>query len=657
VSTESTSSRLPRSNSVNRSDGETQGADEKRSYQDEVIEQAAECVAEFYEEYPELAAQPLSRTPGQTLRKEVVDEQYIEERVEPVSEFEQGHVVQRLDRAEAVTWAEALFTFLVERQPYDDGLGGVFRDQITEEQFTVQFGDCWTPSYGEEKAAEHSGAERQLMGGRYPDEEESMRTGEQEDGLWSNEIATVVLTRTGSSRPGEERVPPVDFLEEVARTWSQGGVRETVRNICEYHLGLEPDQWGFIRGDDVHGISRPGLQHDDEMQRNVNACYPHCHDVIYFDLGAADVGGEDESEVVTKDRIQQEFGRAIEKHLAECELAGREAHRLDKAVRVRLDLEHPAGYATEYLRLDDEPMMEAPVELQAFAAVEWANSRKRFSRSTLMNEAAKADFCKQNKGAAHGHRVVRDRSGHGDDSEVVCAACRSGIGVEAETLAAARRPERGAESGQQAVTDGGTVAVEDDRVQIGVAFGERPPAARARAAVLDWVEQHGPPSSAAAVMGELGISPRHREVVEEALAGITEPKPEPVYGKGKGPPADYELEAIRKPDGTEEPAAAGGGGVETVALELPEERLLRETRLQYADGGVKIVCEDDSDRFATYDPETAAGWLVNKGYRRPWHAELALEFVQFDGELREVLKTPVAESPVERQENTQEAGG
>jgi hypothetical protein len=612
---------LPRSNSVNPSTGGNQ------AYEQTVVENAEECVAEFRGKYPKLSRMPVSETPGRELRSALVEAEYVEEWIEPESEFEQGHTVKRLDRAESVTMAEALFVFLVERQPYDDGIGGKFQDRETGEEFTKEFHDCWTVEYGEEQAGRNAGAQRQLMGGVYPEREESERSGEYECGVWSDDVATVMLTRTGSSMPGSSRVPPVDFADAVTRTWSQGSdnVYNVVRNICEKELGLGSDEWGYVRGDDVHGL--------DDDSRGVNACYPHCHDAIYLDVAATDLRERFGSDGEVEAELESVFYKAVEKHMELCEYARPEGHQRGEAVEARLDLEKPGAYATEYLRLNAGEMMEAPVEFQVFAAVEWATNRQRIARSQIFTEAAKADMCKQDSERDHGDRLTYDRSGHGE-AELVCAECGSGVGIEGETMAEERLSEPSESGGSERA--------------IGACVGESTGSAEARSEVEEYVARVGEPESVVSVMGELGMSPEYRETVEDVLGGEESVvEAEPVMGEAKEPPR-YELEAVVMPDGGEEPVSApGGGGVDMTALVLPEERLLRETRLQHQ-GDVaspKIVVEDGGDRLATYNPEVAAGWLVDHGYRRPWHAELALSFVVHGGELPVEFEEPESEPP------------
>lgn len=622
-------SRLPRSNSVEACTPENQPSHETRPYDERVADQAAECVEEFREKYPYLASLPLSETDGQTLRSELVETERVEEHVQGEREWESGFSVDRVERAGSLTWAEGLFRFLVARQPYDDGLGGRFESRYDGETFVVDFDDCWTSSYGDEQAAKNAAFQRQLMGGEYPESDESARAGEHVEGEWGD-VATIMLTRTGSSKPDGERVPPVDHGDRVARTWSQGDVYDVVRNAAEYHLDLESVQWGYVRGDDVHGL--------DADNPGENACYVHCHDAIYIDLEATGLRDKFDTDDEIRTVIESTFYPAIEKHVEACDLAKPEAHTREKAIEVRLDLEEPAGYATEYLRLqEDTPMMEMPVEMQAFATVEWAQNRQRIARSQVFNDAAKADLCLQDKERAHGHRLKYDNGGN-----VVCAHCGSAVGIDADTIAEYRLSDSAATQSQQPVADGGYEYV------VGYRTGESPAAAEARSLVREHVEVHGEPDSVAGLMGTLGVDPSHREVVEEVLAGVnTAEEVEPIYGEPPEVPAEYELVEIVNPDGSTEATSGGGGGVSMAELVLPVDRLLRKTRLSHVDGsGVKIRCEKTG--FATFDAETMAGHLVEKcDVREPWHAEvlMSFEWPRDRGELPPIFEEPVAHPP------------
>jgi hypothetical protein len=563
----------------------------------------------------------VSEEPGRKLRAQLVERETETEVIDPKPDGEPAFTVEMTKRVEAVSMADLLFEFLTNRQAYDDGLGGVFEAPDGEE-FTKRFNDCWTPEYGERQAARNAAAERQLMGGKYPENEESAVSGESVEGEWSGDTATIMNTRTSSSIPNGERIPPVDHADDVARTWSRG-VYDEVRNACEYHLGLEPDEWMYVRGDDVHGVD----EDDGDDISGANACHVHCHDAIFIDLGATGLRDEFETEEEIVQELEDVFYPAIEKHVELSEFAKPEAHTREEAIDVRLELDHPGGYATGYLRLDDdEEMMEKPVEFQVFASIVWAMNRQRIARSKVANEAARADMCIQDTEREHGGRLRYK------DGEVVCASCGSAIGVDSDTITEYRlnneEPSEPSESSESV---------------IGVGVGELAEAAGVRREVREYVDLHGSAESVSLLMGQLAISPEYRGVVEEEVEGVdTSEEPYAIRGEGSGPSSPYRLKEMVLPDGGREPASPGGGGAEMVELVLPEERLLRETRLKHIDGrGPRIVIESDNDMMATYEPETAAAVLVEWGFTEPWHAELVLSF---DSE-RSVFAEPEVEPP------------
>lgn len=631
-------SRLPRSNFVNsptagfrQSEDSAESADrpvadevDDSKYAQLVARRATDKVAEFSEKYPHLAGLPLSRQSGAKLRAELVDTEYVEEFVEPDDEWQDGFAVERLDRAEPVTWAEAMWHMHSTRQAYDDGVIGRFETDDGGE-FHRRFTDCWTPEYADQQAARNAGAERQLIGGHYPDSDESDRAGEYQEGEWGG-VATIMLTRTASSTPGDDRLTPIDHAKSMHSAWNTGtdGVYHAVRNICEKKLELNSDQWGYFRGDDIHGMG--------DENPGENACYAHSHEAVYIDLEATKFADQEASEAAIETDLEELFYPAIEKHLELCDPAEPEAHEPGKACEAFLDLQHPAAYATEYLRLtEEEELMEMPIEFQAFAAFEWAIGRQRIARSQIFTEAAATDLCKQSPDVEHAGQLTYKR-GHGDPS-VVCAHCNSAVGIEADTIAEYRLENDPPES-----DDSGRV--------LGARVGESTSAARVRGQVREYLESYGAPESSTMLMGELGIDPDHRQVVDDVLEGKGPPGPELVTGEGSPPKSEYRLVGIVRPDGREEAVGGGGGGAEMLELLLPAERLKAETRLQYVGGEYRpaIVLERGSDRLVTFDPDVAAGALVCWGVRKPWHAELCISF-RSSGALPSRFDRPCAEPP------------
>ena len=181
-----------------------------------------------------------------------------------------------------------------------------------------------------------------------------------------------------------------------------------------------------------------------------------------------------------------------------------------------------------------------------------------------------------------------------------------------------------------------------------------------REQIEEWVALNGEPEGPAGVLGEIGAPPEYRYLVEEVVSGsgVSACSVEPIRGpEREGGEARYQLTEIEHPDGSREEASNAGGGASFTVTEQPEEHLLQETRLQHCEfrgwsdngerlyDGPHIVCADDSERFVTFSPVTAARWLVGRGYRLPWHAEMALSFELPNGEPPPEFSEPESEPP------------
>ena len=607
-------SRLPRSNSVEASDGQNQ-ASESRTYSEEVAERANAKAEAFAREYPELASLPVTVTPGQKLRESILEEEYELEEVNPPGEFEDSFTVERFVRHRVPTWKELVAEFLAARQTYDDGLTGVF-ESPDGERFGMALRDSWTPEYAEEQLAKNEGAVRQLAGGEYPEEEESARSGEMESGQWG-ETATVLLGLTASSVPAgveEEKLvdgrrPPVDHTREIQRAFSEA-TYHGLRNLCEYHLGLDSSEWAFLRGAEPH-------TGDGE-----NAVYSHTHPVLYFDLSATDLRERFETDSEIREFLTDlVYSKAVVAHVEETAGAEIEAHGREESVTVKLggEVERPGGYASAYLNLDqEEEMMEKPVEYVAWAATQWAAGRQRVARSQNMTEAAKVDLCKQTEGQSHGGEVVYR------DGAVVCAHCGSGFDVEAETVTEARLSEEASDGRERGVSTavGDNVGERDlshdgeDRHVIGVSVGRPPSRREAREKAERWIEsdrRSREELSPEVVMMEAQIPETEREVVEAVLAGEELPPEETViYGVGPPPEeSEYEMVEVQRPDG--DVSRPGVGGPSFTEVELPARRLRQEVLEEPGLYEIEVA----GDRIVTGDRGVAAEFLVEHGVTDP----------------------------------------
>jgi len=598
---------------------------------EKIVDRARERTEEFIEEYPERARQPLTAEPGETLLSSYVVEEFSEKTVDPHGEFEDTFTVERQVRGEPVTWAGAFYITLVERHRYDEGVRGRFLDTQSGETFDQPFTDSWTTEYASEQRAKNAGAQRQLMGGEYPEDNlESERCGEFEPGEWDRP-ATVLLTHTGSSVPDGERLAPVDHARQVD-TWT-GDCYDRVRNLIELKWGVPSDRWGYIRAEDPHGVvGEPGE----------NAGYTHTHPVVYFDLETADIPGETVGDFVH--HIQRGFEQEVrDKHVEECPVAKESAHG-HGAVEVRIDdLDEPGGYASAYaLPGDDSPLVEKSVEYIAWATTLRAMGRQRIARSKLFTDAAKADYCKQHEQVTHGERLEYHRGGH--STELVCAECGSSVGV-GETMTEHRLSAGSPGEGDPVATDGGVPAGDGESDEsscetavVGARVGESPARAELRDRAEQYVEDHNIDEVTPALLGELGVSPEHADVVRDAVAGVPPPGVRPIRGEPRETDTEssqYELLEICADTGDTKEDIPAGGGARYAETMLPETRLLRETRLRHVGeaGRPLIRVHVDGERWSTYNPEVAARALVRAGCRTPWVADRVLTFEQHDSDV------------------------
>lgn len=620
-------------------------------------------VEEFCEEYPELAYRPVTEEHGRSLRREATEATHEPEYVEPARATENGFVTYRLREREAARWCDVLFAFLDAHQRYEDGMQVRFEgldETGAEMEFTVDLYDSWGETYARREYARAMAMERQLAGGEHPD-------GTEVEGKWS-ELMTVMLTFTGTSVPGGDRLAPVDQFDPVSDSWSYGGdgvgaVRDTVRNIVEKELGLESDEWGYLRFGEPHGVG--AAQSDGEP--GANACYSHTHVGIYLDVSMDEV------------ELKEAFHKAIDKHLEACELAEFSAHDYfaddpdERPISVNGDVANMGSYLTAYLSAfssmepdDDEerpeyvPLIERPIEYVAWGSVMWSMNRQRIGRSKVLNEAIAADQCMAKfrddddpQHVDHGEHLTRSSTGYGSDVE--CVHCGSGWDVpDADTITEARL-----------VADGGELEDDrdDDRDDDREAFQEErggadPDHSWARASqplrdteVLSKIERYvrvnGDDVTAPEVVGALDLHQDQIHMVEEVLTGET-PEVE-IEGYERPEYLDYgewEVVAFIDPDG-EEHCPSADGGVDMVETYLPVTCLLEETRLKYigSEGNPKIRCKKTG--FATYSAETMARYIVDKcGVEKPEYAEALIAFEDPGSNgIPTVYDEPVSEPP------------
>lgn len=619
---------------------------------------------EFAAEYPHLAYLPLTEQHGRSLRREVTEADYEPEYVAPDREWENGHVTYRLRERRAATWQDAVFAFLDAHERYEKGMSVRFSgiDESGEEiEFTVPLQDSWGEEYANKEYARAMALERQLAGGEHPD-------GTEIEGEW-DDLVTVMLTFTGSSVPDGERLPPVDQFDPVSDSWSYGAVRDTVRNICENDLGLESHEWAYLRFSEPHGV---GAAADPGKTPGLNACYSHMHVGVYLNLDPCEHTQKPELDAAEAE-IENAFRKAIDKHLEVCDLASFEAHNYthenpeERPISVNSNVANMGSYLSAYMRTyGDEDLIERPIEYVAWGAVMWSMNRQRIGRSKLLNEAIAADQCaaeyrdsSSDQEHNHGERL-KHSSGHG--SKIVCACCGSGFGIDQDpqTISGLRLE---ADRADRAATDGGgdlaadrlDELVDDDREDwngvekrpgtAGARYGEPVVDKDLRNQIERYVNVHGSDTTPATLLGALDLNPKHLPLVKQVLSGE---ECEPVRESFSVPKerGTWEIEAFIDENG-EEHLPSSTGGVEMKPIHLPIKHILEETRLRHhgEQGSPKIRCRKDN--FATYSPETMAGYLVEKcGIERAEFADHLLEFEAYGKELPEVFESPAEEPAV-----------
>lgn len=164
---------------------------------------------------------------------------------------------------------------------------------------------------------------------------------------WGRSAHAALLSFTASSTDGDGRpLPPVDHLDELLSSWD--AVKRALGRA------LDGREWCRARILDVH-----------------ESGYLHVH-VAVFVRGPVDA---------------EEFRPVIDAHLRNCDLAEREAHRVDgRAVSVHPvgrdrddgEIENLAAYLAEYLGTYGDDPLDLPEHRQMANAVLWATGRRRF---------------------------------------------------------------------------------------------------------------------------------------------------------------------------------------------------------------------------------------------------------------------------------------
>ncbi|MGM0590943.1 MAG: hypothetical protein ACQETI_04810 [Halobacteriota archaeon] len=531
--------------------------------------------------------------------------------------------VTELDRREAVTWDVALHAFLSAHVRYDGLLARFANDE--GEEFEIALADAWGEEYSKKQYARAMALQRQMAGGERPSGGEAVAA-------WDSP-ATAMLTLTASSVPDSDRLSPVEHLDAIHDSFSYNGVRDTLRNTMEYHLGLDADEWGYWLQAEPHGMGGDG---------GLNACYTHLHVGVYFDSSDLDL-----------ESVGSEFERVIDKHVEVCEYASFEAHDYrgidyledsHGCISLNASVENMGSYLAAYMGGYTEDLLDKPIEYLAWGAVYWSAARRRTTRSKIMNAAIAADRCDQraenpetNQSKAHGETVIWN---HGRGLDVVCAYCDSGWGIDQTQLDEPVSDDilHEAIPLDDVVTDELSLSQRWPSADAGVAIGESLAKTEARQLVREYFDHHDPESvTLPTLLGELQINPRHADVVAEAISGEVST---PVESFSRLQFDEWYLDAIIDRDGEEH--QPDGGGVDMAPLHLPVEQVLEETRLQHAlERGEMFRCS--KCRFGTHNHEVMARHLVHEhGLQKPDSADSVLHVESHQQETRSSMRHPAS---------------
>lgn len=517
-------------------------------------ERIDELVAEFEGKYPELAALPLSRRDGSSLRRDfaVVEEEMWMEN-QPEDEMRPAATGSEVVDVKPVKWRDAVRELLESHKEKLETSIHLERgqpDNPHHAEHDVSAESRWMESYQKEYFAELNGWLRELTGGERP-------SGGETNGIFDDPKISF-LSLTASAFPGERRLSPVDHLNELREAWES--VYHQLRNTLRskgYELG---EDWQFWVVWEPHTGKRGS--------KGTNRCYPHFHPIVVVD-----------GEVSASD-----FRPVIEKHVEECGPAGREAHDLGREDLGRtVEVEDPeeiedlTAYVADYAAIDPVDLFERSPEFIGYAALMTAANARSITRSDPANAAASADQCKQRyesersvQGKDHGEAVVRsDRAG----CRVECALCGSPHEIDQDKTLSAHRLENdsidasgGREADLRARWSDATAAA---------SMGDKPERVESRGLIQSYIEDN-PEASQGEILARLGHKlPEYREAVrliEEVREGIDRSEP---VGFERLP--EWRITEVSV--GDESYPANGGGGVDMVEVQYPGRGLSRELDL------------------------------------------------------------------------------
>jgi hypothetical protein len=573
-----------------------------------------EKIGDMLDAYPERMWSPVSTTHRRKLREDALAEPETVEREVEVGDRETKIVEETVSRS-ALPWVAVVEEFLRDYEGYRDRylrMGKGAPDAPEREEFLVPMNNSFAPEYQGKQYARLKALKRQLLG----ESAEESPTGEEYAGAFSEPVTVLLGLTASSTGDGGEFRPPTDHDREIRDAWGGGdGVRRTLRYVLQDKLGLDSSEYAWWWQSEPH----PG--------GGAASGYSHSHPVVILDAAAADAPLEELD--------AETFRPVVAKHLAECESAGADAHRLDDTVTVREpgEIEDFASYVSEYLAVDpDDDLLERSTEYIMWAASQWATTTQKYSKSRTATAAIDADRCHQEyadadaaQDADHGERIVRSDRQH---VEFECAECGSEFEVDqsAGTLVSARRDGAGA---AEVRADGGT-----PNDAAGDSGDTRPSLASL------WPSARGG--------GRVGAETQERECRHEDGAaecplccppGETVPAGTPIPESATAPPgeeirdgferpAEWEAEAVvQKATGEESVLGSPGGvGYGEVVVEgadaIPPEKLIPPAELRTPNPSVDPteypppeLVERQLGEIHRGDPVTAKRWSED------WHAE------------------------------------
>lgn len=408
-----------------------------------------ERVREFIEKRPMLAMTPIAGN-GSKVRAEVVDvekpdsvgvyeevfsgapdpENEIMGRItpndEPIREDMPGHsgrtVPDGAPQNRPVTVAEAMLAFL---RDFEDKRGSrIYLEErnsrgevlnTLEQPVENSFGS----EYRKKRHGQLNGFEREI-----------------ENAYERPVVGLFGLTGSGVRSNGRPR-PPVDHMREIADAWTEsGGVRESLRNLMETSLDIDPDDWTYIKGGEPHPGDGP------------NRGFHHSHPIVLFDLAAVECDQRKElEEQLGEDATPEFFQPVVDAHVENSPSASHEAHQLDEITFREVgdgedDIRDVASYAGGYIAGDvDTDLLEESLAFLIWATASWASTTQKFTGGRRARAMIDADLCRSQaengKHGPHGSRLRCTTDAWGRET-VECVHCGSHHDVP-DTHAEARR--------------------------------------------------------------------------------------------------------------------------------------------------------------------------------------------------------------------------